>query len=422
MIFSRFLYDYSIFLFAFLCSRFFMSFRLTHIHDYNRFIAVDLGLYRVRAGIYDLSIGSPVCTGFSSVRQSRKNWIDRVVADIRGVAQIINQAILQAGQTYVSIPDDLIMSFPSTSFISDLITTQYTRADSTTILTMQEIDTMIKRIEKESYERARTKNLRQFGSLGDDLRLVSSTIVRIHIDGKSVTSPVGFIGGRIRLTVLNVFVPSSEFNIIRSIVSSLGKRAISLIPEPLILPKLIEEIDCGTKNICLIDIGYAHTTITILENNEILGFETFPYGSEILNWLIASVSPSYSILQIENIIYATGDFQVDIYGECLDEFLSYIRDTIFGYLQAEHINITLESLIIHGNIFENNYILDNFVKLFQESLGYNILANRLYEICTPKIVYDQCIVSGLSLMASELLLVKKDPLVRILRYVLYQYE
>ena len=36
---------------------FFMAFRLTHIHDYHRFIAIDLGLYRVRAGIYDVSEG-----------------------------------------------------------------------------------------------------------------------------------------------------------------------------------------------------------------------------------------------------------------------------------------------------------------------------------------------------------------------------
>lgn len=51
-----------------------MSFRLTHIHDYHRFIAVDLGLYRARVGIYNVSEGALSCTGFSSVRQSRKNF------------------------------------------------------------------------------------------------------------------------------------------------------------------------------------------------------------------------------------------------------------------------------------------------------------------------------------------------------------
>lgn len=56
----------------------------------------------------------------------------------------------------------------------------------------------------------------------------------------------------------------------RSIVSRLGKKIISLIPEPLILPKLIEETDAIMQNTCLIDIGYGHTTVTVLQKNEII--------------------------------------------------------------------------------------------------------------------------------------------------------
>jgi hypothetical protein len=35
---------------------------------------------------------------------------------------------------------------------------------------------------------------------------------------------------------------------------------------------------------------------------------------------------------------------------------------------------------------------------------------------------DAVVPYGLALMASDLLVVKKDPLVRILRYVIYNYE
>ncbi len=60
--------------------------------------------------------------------------------------------------------------------------------------------------------------------------------------------------------------------------------------------------------------------------------------------------------------------------------------------------------------------------MIEEDLGYELKKKRLCEALDPKLQYDQCVVHGLSLMAKELLLVKKDPLVRILRYVLYQYE
>jgi hypothetical protein len=35
----------------------FMSFRISHIHEYDRFISLDLGSYRVRASLYTLKEG-----------------------------------------------------------------------------------------------------------------------------------------------------------------------------------------------------------------------------------------------------------------------------------------------------------------------------------------------------------------------------
>ncbi|MBC7503860.1 cell division FtsA domain-containing protein, partial [Candidatus Gracilibacteria bacterium] len=212
------------------------------------------------------------------------------------------------------------------------------------------------------------------------------------------------------------------FNVIRSIISRLGKRAISLIPEPLILPKIIEESRSSSESTCLVDIGYGHTTVTIVENNEIRGFETFPYGSEMLMEMLSMLESNHSVLQIENIMCSPVAFHNDKYRECLEDFLSYIRDAIFGYLQSEHIDVTLENIFLHGNIFENSSITSSFTQLFHDALGYEPNTKHLHEIYRVKIAHDHCIITGLSLMANELLLVKKDPLVRILRYVLYQYE
>ncbi len=66
---------------------------------------------------------------------------------MRGVASTIEQAIIQVSQELESIPEDIIISFPSQDFICDSITTQYVRADKSSTLTMQELDTMIKKIE-----------------------------------------------------------------------------------------------------------------------------------------------------------------------------------------------------------------------------------------------------------------------------------
>ena len=145
----------------------------------------------------------------------------------------------------------------------------------------------------------------------DDLRLISSTITSIQIDGKHIQNPLGFSGSKIRLTILNIFVPATEFNIIRSIVASLDKRVISLIPSPLVLPKIIEYSEYVDESVCIIDIGYMHTTILLQSRNEILSFETFSIGTEELMRMLLEKYDHYSPIQIENMLYGEYDAEIE---------------------------------------------------------------------------------------------------------------
>lgn len=399
-----------------------MAFRLTHIQDYNRFISIDLGFYRVHAGVYDVSGGELDCIGFSSVRQSQRNFDDGSIVDIRGVSQAIEQAIIQASQKLDTPPSDVIINFPSSAFVLDMLSTQYVRADKDSTLTMQELDSMIKLIEKDSFDRARAKSKRQFGEINDDLKLVSSTIVSVMIDGKKIANPIGFSWSRIRLSVLNIFVPSSEFNIIRSVVSSLEKRVISIIPSPLILPKYIEHTDLLWKTVCIIDVGYAHTSITVTQDNEIIGFESFAYGARALMQHLYNAHSFQSALQIENVLQNSNDIKKDPNSEIVTDFLTYLKDMTFWYLISEHIHVRLDALVLHGWIFHNSAIFSQFSSIFSQAIGYDVHTITSNKMLTSHTSEDRAIVQWLAQMANELLLVKKDPLVRILRYVLYQYQ
>lgn len=124
-----------------------MAFHLAHIHDYERFMVIDIGSYRVRTGIYKVEKQELHEIGYATIRQNRKNFSHGQIADMQGVARTIEQSILQASANIENIPDDIIISFPSSDFLFDSVTTEYTRADPSSTLTMQELDTMIKKIE-----------------------------------------------------------------------------------------------------------------------------------------------------------------------------------------------------------------------------------------------------------------------------------
>lgn len=399
-----------------------MSFQLAHIHEYNRFLAMDIGSYRVRAGVFSVENPDLKEISYSCTRQNRKNFSYWNILDMRWIAKTIEQTIISASQDLLNIPDDIIISFSSSNFLFDSATTQYIRIDPTSTLTMQELDIMIKNVESASYARAKEKFKSRSWMISDDLRLISSTITSITIDGKKISNPVGFSGWKVVLTVLNVFAPASEFNILRSIVSSLDKKAISLIPTPILFPKIIEKTKYINEKNCYIDIGYSHTTVLIAIDNEIKSFETFSVGSRMLMELIRDVTKNASLLSIENIICSKKEINLEKNRLVLQEFFEYIMDLIWGFLEDEWINMKFSNLFLHWAIFKNPVISKEFSDFFESYSGYSINKKNITELVPLEKKHDEAITYALGLTASELLLVKKDPLIRILRYVLYNYE
>lgn len=394
-----------------------MAFHLSHIHDYERFLAVDIGSYKTRTWVYSIESLDPVLMGFSSIRQNRKNMIAWAVADMRWVALSIEKSIIQACQKVDSIPKDAILAFSSSQFISDYTTTQYIRKTDS-VITMNEIDEMVKKVEKSSFDRVRTKAKNIYWIVHDDLKLVSSTITAIEIDGKAISNPVGFGWSKVRLSILNLFSPASEFNVIRSIASHIGKSIISLIPTPLIFPKILEEKDNINHPLCILDIGLLHTTIICIENNSIIALETFPIGSESLMELIASHHGDLTILQIEHMI--TNDEFREVRAPYVREFFEYILDTTRAFVKQGTPQFTIDRFFCHGWILESRDIFETFTELLRDEYGQKTWIQKFSDLlnCSS----DQVVTDWLALIATELLMVKKDPLVRILRYVLYNYE
>ena len=79
------------------------------------------------------------------------------ISDMQWVSLTLERAIHEASKNSDTIPDDLIIGFSPEICIHDTVTTQYIRSDMDTPLSMQEIDTMIEKIEYDSHIRAKEK-------------------------------------------------------------------------------------------------------------------------------------------------------------------------------------------------------------------------------------------------------------------------
>lgn len=138
--------------------------------------------------------------------------------------------------------------------------------------------------------------------------------------------------------------------------------------------------------------------------------------------MIRDIYKNSSLLGIENILCSSEEVKNPKYKAIIEEFFEYLLDVAWGFLEQERIDVKFSHLFVHGNIFANSSIFQLFGEKFEENCGYMLKKSKLISLVDKDLRHDECVTYGLALTASELLLVKKDPLIRILRYVLYTYE
>lgn len=402
-----------------------MGFRISHIHEYDRFIAIDLGSYRVRAVLYRISDGRLCIEWSASVRQHKKNMDGWNIADMQGVAETIDSAIHEACKNSTEIPDDIIVGFSPTISVHDSMTSQYMREDESAPLTMEELDMMIEKIEKASLMRAKEKAKFEYGIVHDDIRLISSTLTSILIDGKKVSHAIWLPGKYVRIQVLNVFTLASEYNVLRSIISSLKKRTISLVPIALLFPKIIEKSNISEEESIFIDIGYTHVNFVFQKERALTFFETFPMGSHMLMQGMKDIDTNGTHTTIENLLMRKNPTTEEslLREQWAREYFTYIIDTLLSILIDAGETLKMKNIILSGWIFGAPWMEKLFLGILSESLGYTVRHILLEETQKEDILPASYTLSRwLALLWQELLHTKKDPIIRILRYTLYHYE
>lgn len=305
-----------------------MAFKISNVVDYNQFIALDIGTSKIKVLICSIEGGELKVLGSAIMRQSKKNIIDGEIADLYGVSDTIKKAVNKAGEHLDEIPSDLVISLESVLTFSDIIHMNYVRENPESPITMDEIDHIVKKVEHTSLDRVKGKIRERTGIIESEMKLVTTSIISITVDGKKIGNPIGFTGKNIKLGVINVFVPLSYITTIQSIGRGLSKNIVSLIPSIITLPKLLENKNENFDFNCCIDFGSTKTTLVISNRGEILGGNTLNFGFGLLEETFKRKEPNLGYLDIEHHI-AHIEQTYEEHREVFDSFFSILFDAIF---------------------------------------------------------------------------------------------
>lgn len=277
-----------------------MSFKLKPLSEYDRFVAIDIGAYRVKVIVCSVEGGELKIHTKASTRQSKKNMISGEIADLAAVSDTVRRTILKASEGLDSLPEEVVLSIGSSSLLYDSIGTNYVRSNPDDPITMEEIDRMIASTEGKSLDRIRDKAEERFDLGPNELRLVTTSLTSISLDGKKVSNPVGFTAKNVKLTLVNFFVPYATFQSLSLIVRDLSMRLVSVIPIPVALPKLVEDTSEAFDSNAFIDIGYSRVTVTLADRGELLGAVVLDFGCALLEEALRKEDPTLSGFDIED--------------------------------------------------------------------------------------------------------------------------
>lgn len=397
-----------------------MGFSIRTLSEYDRFFVVDIGSSRVKVLLCELANGELKIIGKASTRQSKKYTINGEIADLRGVSESVHKTVLKLSQMHEGIVEDVIFSIQSGSMITDTLSMNYVRENPNAPLDMEEIDRMIGKIESKSLDRAKPRILARVLESEGQMKLVTTALTSIVIDGKKVSNPIGFSGTNISLTVCNVFLPVSTFLLYSSIVRDLDKKLISFVPTAIALPKAQEaSLELFDPN-CFVDIGASHTTVVLENYSEILGSVIIPFGASMLESIFARKHPTLSHLEVENRLVAENTDDAEV-RSALDEFLDILVDSITVALRDIAPDFLVRNIYFSGAI-STAYFIDLFMKAFKSKLPHMNLRGLPLIPESEKLAPEFAVSYALTKTAEELVRQKHDPIARILRYVIYRYE
>lgn len=401
-----------------------MSFKISTVVDYHQFIALDIGTSKIKVLICSIEGGELRILGSSITRQSKKNIIDGEIADLYGVSETIKKAIGKAGENLDEIPSDIVISLGSVLTFSDIIHMNYVRENPESPITMEEIDHIVKKVEHTSLDRVKGKIRERTGIIESEMKLVTTSIISIVVDGKKIGNPIGFTGKNIKLGVINVFVPFSYVSMIENIGRGLSKNIISLIPSIITLPKLLESREENFDFNCCIDFGASKTTIVIENRGEILGGNTLNFGFGLLEETFKRRKPDIGYLDIEHHI-AHMEKSYDEYKEIFDEFFSLLFDAVFIAMTDITHQLFLKNVFVSGG-GSSEFLRKKLMEyLHTKHIGNSIRIEKTAEDIENISMEDTGSFSqvfSLAKATEEMLLLKKDPIARILRYIIYRYE
>jgi len=254
---------------------------------YRHFSALDIGTDLVKVLVVRREGPDGVVLGVGREPQHPSAMSGGAIADLESVIQACNRALEAAedmaavtpGQCVVGIAGELVKGFSSAI--------AYPRDKPTTKVRESELKGMLQLVEKRALREAQhlLELERSYGEL--EARLVHSAITGVRIDGYPVTTPIGFQGKNLEVTVFNTFAPITQVGAMETVIRELDLELASAVAQPYALARAAAGEDAWEQGAIFVDVGGGTTDVALLRDGGVEGTRMFNLGGRAFTRRIA---------------------------------------------------------------------------------------------------------------------------------------
>lgn len=253
-------------------------------------MALDIGTEVVKALVFEvlekekrgriLGVGREV--------QRPGNMRSGAISHIQGVIESSRGAIEKAKKNaHVKDVSKCILGIAGELVKGTTTTVHYERIKSEIRIDISEVKEIIRQVQENAYERIKKQLAWETGQSSIEVRLVNAALVDVRIDGYKVTSPIGFQGTDVSMSIFNAYAPLVHLGALEKIADDLDVDVFSIVAEPYAVAKSVMQDDNFDFNAIFVDIGGGTTDVAVVRNGGLEGTKMFALGGRVFTKRLA---------------------------------------------------------------------------------------------------------------------------------------
>lgn len=242
-------------------------------------VALDIGTEYVKALVARIEGDTTEVVGVGRAHQGLGDMQAGAIADIAAVVANCDKALTQAEQQAGVSARTAMIGIAGELVKGTTTTVRCKRVTAEKPLDIEEVEKIIKIVQKRAEEKARRALAWELGGKQVEIRLVNSALVGIEIDGYKVTNPVGFQGKDVVVQLYTAFAPLIHIGALERTAQELDLDLLAVAAEPFAVSRSVIGDDASANmSAILMDVGGGTTDIAVINDGGVQGTKMFGIG------------------------------------------------------------------------------------------------------------------------------------------------